>query len=88
MIDVVVLGVGLSRFSHDRLDGSVRDWVVEAVTAALEDGGLERGRIDLSVMAYESDHLAGQLGQGIIWHDSVGLAPRPTCELASASVPW
>ena len=78
LTEVVVLGVGLSRFSHDRLDGSIRDWVVEAVTAALEDGGLERDRLDLSVMAYESDHLAGQLGQGIIWHDSVGLAPRPT----------
>ena len=76
--EIAVLGCGLTPFSSDRYDGSIRDWVAEAVLAALADAGLEHEQIDHSVMAYESDHLAGQIGQGVIWHDALGLPPRPT----------
>ena len=81
MDDVVVLGCGLSPFRSSRFDGSIRDWVAEAVLAALADSGLEHEQIDQSLMAYESDHLAGQIGQGVIWHDTVGLTPRPTARI-------
>lgn len=75
---VVVLGCGLSPFGADRLDGSIRDWVAEAVRAALADAAIDKALVDASVTAYESDHLAGQITQGIVWHDTVGLAPHPT----------
>ncbi|UCC74425.1 MAG: thiolase domain-containing protein [Gemmatimonadota bacterium] len=81
MDDVVVLGCGLSPFRSSRFDGSIRDWVAEAVLAALADSGLEHQQIDQSLMAYESDHLAGQIGQGVIWHDTLGLTPRPTARI-------
>lgn len=77
MNDVVVLGCGLSPFTRDRFDGSIRDWVAEAVIDALEDSGLEKGQLGSTVAAYESDHLAGQIGQGIIWQDTLGLNPKP-----------
>lgn len=78
MTGVVVLGCGLSPFRADRADGSMRDWVAEAVIAALADAELDQAAIDGSVTAYESDHLAGQIGAGLIWHDTVGLSGRPT----------
>ena len=81
MNDVVVLGCGLSPFRADRVDGSMRDWVAEAVIAALDDAGIDKEQIDHSVTAYESDHLAGQIGAGLIWHDTVGLTPRPTVRI-------
>ena len=77
MTDVVVLGCGLTAFSRDRLDGSIRDWVAEAVIAAVKDAGIDKDQIDHTIAAYESDHLAGQIGQGIIWQDTVGLTPKP-----------
>jgi acetyl-CoA C-acetyltransferase len=76
--DVVVLGCGLTPFKADRHDGAIRDWVAEAVLAALNDAAIDPGQIDYSVMSYESDHLAGQVSQGLIWHDTIGLTPRPT----------
>ena len=75
--DVVVLGCGLSPFRSDRQDGSIRDWVAEAVLAALVDSGIEKDQIDHTIAAYESDHLAAQIGQGVIWQDTVGLVPKP-----------
>ncbi len=74
---IVALGCGLSAFKRDRLDGSIRDWVAEAVIAAIQDAGIEKDQIDSTIAAYESDHLAGQIGQGIIWQDSLGLTPKP-----------
>lgn len=77
MKNIVVLGCGLSPFKRDRLDGSIRDWVAEAVIAAVNDAGIEKDQIDSTIAAYESDLLAGQIGQGIIWQDTVGLTPKP-----------
>jgi acetyl-CoA C-acetyltransferase len=78
MTDVVVLGCGLSPFRADRVDGSVRDWVAEAALAAIADAGVAPTDLDQSVTCYESDHLAGQIGAGLVWHDTLGLAPLPT----------
>ena len=77
----MVLGCGLSAFKRDKLDGSIRDWVTEAVIAAVEDAGIEKDQIDHTIAAYESDHLAGQIGQGIIWQDTVGLVPKPVVRI-------
>ncbi len=81
MTKVVVLGCGLSAFSRDRLDGSIRDWVTEAALAAIQDAGIEKDQLDHTIAAYESDHLAGQIGQGIIWQDTLGLIPRPVVRI-------
>lgn len=81
MNNIVVLGIGLSPFKRDRLDGSIRDWVTEAVMAAVNDAGIEKDQIDNTIAAYESDHLAGQIGQGIIWQDTVGLTPKPVVRI-------
>ena len=77
MNKIVALGCGLSAFKRDRLDGSIRDWVAEAITAAVQDADIDKDQIDNTVAAYESDHLAGQIGQGIVWQDTVGLTPKP-----------
>ncbi|MBI3963354.1 MAG: thiolase domain-containing protein, partial [Deinococcus sp.] len=74
---VVLLGGGLSKFASDRADGSIRDWVVEAVLEALADAGVERDQIQHAISSYESDHFANQLTQGAIFHDAVGLCPKP-----------
>ena len=81
MTNVVVLGCGLSPFSRDRLDGTIRDWVAEATLAAIQDAGIEKDQLDHTIAAYESDHLAGQIGQGIIWQDTLGLTPKPVLRI-------
>ncbi len=78
---VLALGCGLSAFKRDRLDGSIRDWVAEAVSAAVNDAGIEKDQIDSTIAAYESDHLAGQIGQAVIWQDTVGLTPKPVVRI-------
>jgi len=78
---IVALGCGLSAFKRDKLDGSIRDWVTEAVSEAVHDAGIEKDQIDHTIAAYESDHLAGQIGQGIIWQDTVGLVPKPVVRI-------
>lgn len=74
---MVVLGGGLSKFEADRADGAIRDWVVEAVLATLEDAGVEVHHVEHGITSYESDHFANQMTLGAILHDSVGLCPRP-----------
>ena len=77
MKDILAIGCGLSPFKRDRLDGSIRDWIAEASIAAIRDAGIQKDQIDSTIAAYESDHLAGQIGQGIIWQDTLGLTPKP-----------
>lgn len=76
--EVCVVGAGLSKFAAGRADGVVRDWVVEAVLAALEDAGVDGvDAIEQGITSYESDHFANQITLGAILHDSVGLCPKP-----------
>ena len=45
-MSIVVLGCGLSPFSRDRADGAIRDWVAEAVIAAIQDAGIDKAQIE------------------------------------------
>ncbi len=74
---VVVLGGGISKFAAERPDGTIRDWVVEAVMEAVEDAGVEISEIDHATTSYFSDHFDKQLKQGAIFHDHIGMAPKP-----------
>jgi acetyl-CoA C-acetyltransferase len=76
--EVVVLGVGMSRFALERPDGTVVDWIIEAVQGALVDAGADLGVIEQSVVAYESEILARQLTMGQVVQDAVGLCPKPS----------
>jgi acetyl-CoA C-acetyltransferase len=76
--EVVVAGVGLSRFAAERPDGTPVDWIVEAALAALGEAGVEPGAIEHSVVAYESEIIARQLTMGQVVQDALGLCPRPS----------
>lgn len=39
--DIVVLGGAISKFTSARADGTIRDWVVEAVIDALADAAVD-----------------------------------------------
>lgn len=74
---IVVLGGGISKFAADRSDGTIRDWVVEAVMEALQDAGVDISVIQHSVTSYELDHLSKQLSMGAILQDTIGMCPKP-----------
>lgn len=75
--EIVVLGGGISKFAADRSDGSIRDWVAEAVMEALEDAGVDIATIQHSVTSYELDHLSKQLSMGAVLQDTIGMCPKP-----------
>jgi acetyl-CoA C-acetyltransferase len=80
--DVYVVGAGVSKFAADRVDGTIRDWVAEAVLAALEDAGVDGvGAVDHGITSYESDHFANQIALGAILHDAIGLCPKPNVRI-------
>lgn len=74
---VVVVGGGISRFAAERVDGTPRDWAVEAVLAALEDGGVDRDNLEHTTVSYFSDYFNKQTMMGAIFHDCVGMCPKP-----------
>jgi len=75
---VVVVGGGLTLFSSDRRDGSVRDLVVEAVIEAVADAGLDSLQaVEHGLTSYESDHFNRQMTLGAILHDHIGMTPKP-----------
>ena len=74
---VYVLGGGISKMAAERPDGTIRDWVVEAVMEAVKDAGVEMDNIEHATTSYFSDHFDKQLKQGAIFHDSVGMCPKP-----------
>jgi acetyl-CoA C-acetyltransferase len=74
---IVVLGGGISKFAADRADGTIRDWVAEAVLEALGDAGADIAAIQHSVTSYELDHLSKQLSMGAVLQDTVGMCPKP-----------
>ncbi len=76
--EVVVVGLGLSPFSGDRVDASVRDMVVEAVLSALADAGVDMADIEHGLASYESDHFNRQMTLGAILHDSIAMCPKPS----------
>lgn len=74
---VYVLGGGVSKFAAERVDGSMRDWINEAVLEALEDSGTRIEDIEHSTTSYFSDHFDKQLKAGAIFHDNIGMCPKP-----------
>ncbi len=79
--EVVIAGLGFSPFSGDRVDASVRDMVVEAVLAALSDGGIDIADVQHGLASYESDHFNRQMTLGAILHDSIAMCPKPTVRI-------
>lgn len=74
---VVVVGGGLTKFAAERIDASVRDLVIEAVIAAVEDAGVDLHGIEHGLTSYESDHFNRQMTLGAILHDHIGMVPKP-----------
>jgi len=74
---VFVLGGGISKFAKERADGTMRDWIVEAVMEALDDAGVDIHDIEHSTTSYFSDHFNKQLKAGAIFQDHIGMCPKP-----------
>jgi acetyl-CoA C-acetyltransferase len=74
---VYVLGGGISKFAAERVDGNMRDWINEAVLEALGDAGVRIDDIEHSTTSYFSDHFDKQLKAGAIFHDNIGMCPKP-----------
>ena len=74
---VFVVGGGITKFSANRVDASVRDLVVEAVMDAVEDAGVDLAAIEHGLTSYESDHFNRQMTLGAILHDHIGMTPKP-----------
>ncbi len=75
----VVVGVGVTPFASDRLDGNIRDLVTEAVLDCLADAEVtDVQSIEHGLASYESDHFNRQMTLAAILHDQIGLTPRPT----------
>jgi acetyl-CoA C-acetyltransferase len=76
--EIVIVGGGLTKFSSNREDASVRDLVVEAVLAAVDDAGLSSlDAVQQGLTSYESDHFNRQMTLGAILHDHIGMVPKP-----------
>ena len=74
----VVVGVGATPFSSNRVDSNVRDLMVEAVLACMQDAGLTNLKtVQHGLTSYESDHFNRQMTLGAILHDQIGLTPLP-----------
>ncbi|MEM7797710.1 MAG: thiolase domain-containing protein [Chloroflexota bacterium] len=75
---IVVVGGGLTKFSSNRKDANVRDLVIEAVIAAVDDAGLDSlEAVEHGLTSYESDHFNRQMTLGAILHDHIGMTPKP-----------
>ena len=74
---VFVLGGGISKMAAERVDGNLRDWIAEAVMEAVVDAGVEIADIQHATTSYFSDHFDKQLKQGAIFHDNIGMCPKP-----------
>ncbi len=74
----VVVGVGLTPFSSNRVDSNSRDLVAEAVLDCLADAGMDHlNAVEHGLTSYESDHFNRQMTLGAILHDTIGLTPLP-----------
>ena len=75
---VVVVGAGLTKFSSNRTDANVRDLVIEAVIAAVDDAGVDGlAAVEHGLTSYESDHFNRQMTLGAVLHDHIGMTPKP-----------
>ncbi|MBV7333171.1 thiolase family protein [Chloroflexi bacterium TSY] len=80
--NVVVVGVGATKFGSDRQDASVRDLVVEAVLETVSDAGIDGlTYVSHGLTSYESDHFNRQMTLGAILHDHIGMTPKPNVRI-------
>lgn len=81
MRDVYMVSGGVSKFAKARPDKTFQAIVKEAYDYAIEDIGMEHGKmveiIDGIVASYFSDHFTFQLMAGIMMQDYLGLNPKP-----------
>jgi acetyl-CoA C-acetyltransferase len=78
----VVVGVGLTPFSSNRVDSNVRDLAIEAVLDCMRDAGLTSlKQVQHGLTSYESDHFNRQMTLGAILHDQIGLTPMPNVRI-------
>jgi len=75
--NIVVVGGGMTKFASNRTDASVRDLVVEAVMATVDDAGVDLSEVEHGLTSYESDHFNRQMTLGAILHDHIGMHPKP-----------
>lgn len=78
----VIVGVGTTSISSDHRDSNVRDLMVEAVLACLQDAGLDNlSAVEHGLASYESDHFNLQMTLGAILQDTIGMLPKPTVRI-------
>ena len=73
----LVLGIGMTPFTGQRLDASLTDMVVDATVQALRDAGATTAHVDMGVASYESDHFNQSMSLGSVWNDAIGLTGKP-----------
>lgn len=78
----VVVGVGMTHFSANRIDSGARDLAVEAVMACMADAGLADFRaVQHGLTSVESDHFSRQMTIGAVLQDHIGLTPLPNVRI-------
>ncbi len=87
MARVGIIGIGHGRFGR-RSDASVHELAFEAFRDALRDAGIDRGRIDASLIASVPEYQKQRSVAGVI-QEYLGLTPKPAwlteCACASGS---
>jgi len=85
MTRVGVIGIGHGRFGR-RSDATVQELAFEAFRAAIEDGGIDRGVIDASVIGAVPEYHKQRSVAGVV-QEYLDLNPKPTwlTEVACAS---
>lgn len=74
----VVVGIGMTPFSANRIDANARELAVEAVMACIQDAGLtDLSAVQHGIVSVESDHFNRQMTIGAVVHDQLGLVPLP-----------
>lgn len=73
----LVLGIGMTPFTGQRLDASLTDMVVDATVQALRDAGATTAHVDMGVASYESDHFNQSMSLGSVWNEAIGLTGKP-----------
>ncbi|MBK9123516.1 MAG: thiolase domain-containing protein [Chloroflexi bacterium] len=78
----VIVGVGMTAFSANRIDANAREIAVEAVMACMQDAGLnDLLSVQHGLISVESDHFNRQMTIGAVLHDHLGLVPLPNVRI-------
>lgn len=84
MRNVSVIGIGETRMGR-LADRSLRDLILEAGTKAIDDAGIEKGRVDAVYMGnFNSSYLCGQSHMGALVSEVLELKNVPTVRTEGA----